>query len=45
MKCNHCGSIKIWKAGKAYQASGEKQKYKCRDCHRFSVGSTSILND
>ena len=37
MKCKHCGSQNTFKTGTEYQASGDKQRVKCKDCGRISL--------
>ena len=37
MKCNHCGSANLIKAGKAAYGGKLMQKWLCKDCHRQTV--------
>ena len=37
MKCKHCGSNRVRKAGIDY-AGKKKQRWLCKDCGRFTLG-------
>ena len=37
MKCKHCGSENIKKAGIEYLSSGKKQRIRCKDCLKMSI--------
>ena len=43
LKCQECGSQRIWKDGKRYNASREIQRYLCRECgYRFSEPNVKV---
>lgn len=36
-RCPQCDSPRLNKAGLTYTADGPKQRYYCRECHRWTV--------
>jgi len=38
MKCKHCGSTLLVKAGIDYQGAGNKPRYKCKACGKITTG-------
>lgn len=36
-KCPYCKSDRLWNAGKAYDKNGKRQRFYCRDCHKYTI--------
>lgn len=44
MKCKHCGSSKVRKAGIDY-AGKKKQRWLCKECGRFTLTSIGGMKE